>query len=796
MGFSQVKTKLEQILGIDLSKGRKYPIGHISHRKDGDYKKVKSTGDAQEDWVKLSGEKPSKSKHSNKKPKEKVDKTDNDNYINDDRKDKKVKGKEARDGKTRKKTNRSGSGSGRHRAKSDRGVRDRKDDGKIITARSEISQRPKKRHIPKSLSRYVKILYPHQQDAVNLALEKYSEGYQSFLLADGTGTGKTFQQLALAGVMSKKKKSSLIITDSKQIINDAFMKDAEVLDLDIEYCTKPPKKIKKGKVYITTYSRLKNFQNSKFGFLSFDEAHNLKNKTSAKTKYGMSMMDKADHVCLATATPMDKGAHVQYVCKAFNLPTGQTLRDLGYHLVKRWAGKRRGNILVWEKDPDLTNEERALRIEQFYNGLTRDGLMLKREVPLDNLSVGMVDVELTKEQKSQYDTLYRELAGCIPKYRAVHLMKLRRFLESCKVDGIVEKAVNDIKNGRKAVIFTEYVNATDSSVGDDDDGFEIEGTIDMVAERLEKEGIEFVTLTGETTKRQAEKNMDEFNNGDAMAFITTVKSGGTGINLDDRTGKSPRSAYFLTPPFSANEVLQGLGRINRLTTVSEAEAYFAYTNTEIDQWNKAIVVDKMQVLNASVQGGYKGLKLDDLPNYEHMSRADILEHFMSKGEKPRPVPVGTPRDKKSTLKPREPVVRPKGEKAKYVPVHIDYKDKDEAKQLGARWDRYKKRWTVPEDQKDRFAHLMKDYVPIPIPYKKKDKAKKLGAKWDAANKTWMCEKGRESEFKHLFKSLALAVKGLLFDILKGRALPEGTIRTHGGVKKIKKNGKWVKYTGK
>jgi len=41
----------------------------------------------------------------------------------------------------------------------------------------------------------------------------------------------------------------------------------------------------------------------------------------------------------------------------------------------------------------------------------------------------------------------------------------------------------------------------------------------------------------------------------------------------------------------------------------------------------------------------------------------------------------------------------------------------------------------------------------------------------------------------------MSLKNVVSDLLKGRALPEGTIRTHGGVKKIKKNGKWVSLKG-
>jgi len=50
----------------DITKGKALPIGHVSNRKDGKYRKVKATGDATKDWVKIKSKKP-KSDKTNRK---------------------------------------------------------------------------------------------------------------------------------------------------------------------------------------------------------------------------------------------------------------------------------------------------------------------------------------------------------------------------------------------------------------------------------------------------------------------------------------------------------------------------------------------------------------------------------------------------------------------------------------------------------------------------------------------------------------------------------------------------------
>lgn len=94
-------------------------------------------------------------------------------------------------------------------------------------------------------------------------------------------------------------------------------------------------------------------------------------------------------------------------------------------------------------------------------------------------------------------------------------------------------------------------------------------------------------------------------------------------------------------------------------------------------------------------------------------------------------------------------------------IDVGFGDKEEAKQLGARWDSKVKAWYVPagmdmkpfekwkvinpeEQQKDQTNTISKrNFINVPI--EEKDEAKQLGAKWDRVQKSWYIPAGIDSK---------------------------------------------------
>lgn len=66
---------------------------------------------------------------------------------------------------------------------------------------------------------------------------------------------------------------------------------------------------------------------------------------------------------------------------------------------------------------------------------------------------------------------------------------------------------------------------------------------------------------------------------------------------------------------------------------------------------------------------------------------------------------------------------------------VTYAEKEDAKQLGAKWDPDQKEWYIEEDMdREPFAKWLAPYTILAVPFADKDEVKALGAKWDG--KVW------------------------------------------------------------
>ncbi len=99
---------------------------------------------------------------------------------------------------------------------------------------------------------------------------------------------------------------------------------------------------------------------------------------------------------------------------------------------------------------------------------------------------------------------------------------------------------------------------------------------------------------------------------------------------------------------------------------------------------------------------------------------------------------------------------PKKEWKEMIKLSVSYDDKDEAKKLGAKWSGKQETWYVlegtdlqpfykwlPKEKKVELIMASRDY--LDVPREEKDDAKALGAKWDKYQKAWYVEKGTDLE---------------------------------------------------
>lgn len=496
-------------------------------------------------------------------------------------------------------------------------------------------------------------LYSHQVDFVNQTMEAFAERKKKTTLnLDGTGAGKTMQQLALAETFiennynDRTMKPIFIVTQNDRIINDAFLEDANHLKIR---CTVPENadEVRPG-INLITYSSLHKFYDEAkdTDLIVFDEAHNMKGVDTRTGELGRKLNREVRHSALFTATPLDKPEHLMYVANALNLDENKLLEEFGYTFTPPKPGKDKG---TWNFNKKLTDQQvidNIARINQLFQLLENEGLVMRREKSLSGLRFSHLNVPIDEKAAKEMEASYihaRDIeiaAGAelgIPAYAfgGKWIQKRRSALENLKIPAALDAIEKEIKEGRSVVFFATRASesvvrvvegdetqqkianlTTDGKVIrteiDEETGNPVKvykqtaSTIKAIEDGLKERGITFETLASSDedskNKRKAQQKIKRFQDGKAQVFITTPQSGGTGVNLDDQKGDSPRTAIIMTPPFSANDEMQMLGRIHRLSTKSKTRALMLMTNTATDEWNGTICDNKIERLGAAVGG--------------------------------------------------------------------------------------------------------------------------------------------------------------------------------------------------
>ncbi len=122
---------------------------------------------------------------------------------------------------------------------------------RIVTSRPELTPPPPSDALYDTEVAARVALTPGQLEGINRALAGMYGPSRAFLLADGTGFGKTFQQLVVAAtVVRRDGKPVLVITKSPSIITTSFYDDAKKLGIVVAE-TRGKKGAAKGKPDIT-----------------------------------------------------------------------------------------------------------------------------------------------------------------------------------------------------------------------------------------------------------------------------------------------------------------------------------------------------------------------------------------------------------------------------------------------------------------------------------------------------------------------------------------------------------------
>jgi len=394
--------------------------------------------------------------------------------------------------------------------------------------------------VPKGLNATLRT-YQHQ----GLNWLQFLREYQlNGILADDMGLGKTIQTLAhllIEKQQGRLNKPVLIVAPTSVIFN--WANEIEKFTPQLSYQVLHGSKRKqhfdcieqlsaedesKVDIIITSYALITKdiayYNTQTFYYLILDEAHYIKN---TKTKLYQAFISlKAEHKLCLTGTPMENhlgefwaqfnfllpgflGEQKQFT-KLFRTPIekhgDQDRKQILNQRIKPFILRRTKDKIATELPPK-TEIIQTLRIEGKQAELY-ESVRLAMDSRLKDI---IAKKGLNRSQIEVLDALLKLRQVCNhPKL--LSLKGAKKVEQSAKLDYLMETLPEQIEEGRKVIIFSQFTSM-----------------LALIENELESKHINFVKLTGSTTKRQ--EVVDKFQQGTVPVFLISLKAGGVGLNL-------------------------------------------------------------------------------------------------------------------------------------------------------------------------------------------------------------------------------------------------------------------------
>lgn len=358
------------------------------------------------------------------------------------------------------------------------------------------------------------------------------------ILADDMGLGKTAQTLAhlliekQAGYLEQKP--ALIIAPTSLMYNwlkeaQKFTPDLKVLVLQGQNRHQDFEKIPEHDIVLSTYPLLtrdeEQLQKHHYHALILDEAQNIKNPRAKASQVACQL--KATHRLCLTGTPMENHLGELWSLFYFLMPgflANQELFNKNYrHPIEKQGDNQRRQKLVNRIKPFML---RRLKTD------------VAKELPAKTTIE--VNIDMNEQQSKLYEAVRISMQDSVRQIIAQKgfkrsqilildaLLKLRQVCchpsllkldsiasdkaQSAKLEHLLEMVSEMVEEGRKILIFSQFTSM-----------------LQLIEDRLNKQKIDFVKLTGQTKKR--EEVINAFQSGQVPVFLISLKAGGVGLNL-------------------------------------------------------------------------------------------------------------------------------------------------------------------------------------------------------------------------------------------------------------------------
>lgn len=441
---------------------------------------------------------------------------------------------------------------------------------------------PNTYHVPASLE---STLRGYQAEGFRW-LSMLTDGGFGGILADEMGLGKSAQLISLLLARRDEAQAtgpSLIVCPASLVYN--WMAEFERFAPELAVCALEGSKTERARlrhdahfydVLITSYDLLRidsnDFEKMEFYCCALDEAHYIKNHATLTTRSVKRV--KAQHRFALTGTPMENRLSELWSIFDFLMPG-----LLGSYMRFR----ERFELSVMGGDEDAARRLKALIGPFMLRRLKADVL---GDLP-DKLE-SIVYAQLEGDQRRLYAASEQKLRDSLTEQKKnrkekssnerkvevlAELTKLRQLCcdphllyenyagGAAKLDTLGELIDSAIDADEKVLVFSQFTSF-----------------LALIAERLDKRGIPYYTLTGSTAKKMRLELVDAFNEDDTPVFLMSLKAGGTGLNL---TGASV--VIHADPWWNSAAQTQATDRAHRIGQTQMVSVYKIIAKDTIEE---------------------------------------------------------------------------------------------------------------------------------------------------------------------------------------------------------------------
>ena len=417
-----------------------------------------------------------------------------------------------------------------------------------------------------------------QKDDVTTIVQAYRHGATEFLIANGTGTGKTVT--TLSAVKSINPKTALIVCPAAvipawqrhiQLMGDGGIHFTVINYESLKNLVSPPQEAVNAKKTATQnkHIALKGTPYLDVDMVIVDEAHKTKNPTAQQTRIVDHYVSSARFTLRLTATPGVDPSQLHYLWRLLSYNTGDNITvatddDLSTYI--SWCKKHGiGGIVPAMFGNGITFEgtiQDVEKMEKIIYGTTTDGITTAiKRIPGDWLPTARqpYPITISAQEKQDYELLVDNVKKILAEQATARkkdttkgiaaLMSMRQkagLLKTPHVAEYVDYVVKDL--GEQVVVSTIF-----------------HATAEALSEQLDAKNIPHVIINGKDSTESKEEKRLQFQTGSVPVVITSLTTGISLHSNDSASGgnSTPRQLVIADIHYSPVEQVQLEGRINR-----------------------------------------------------------------------------------------------------------------------------------------------------------------------------------------------------------------------------------------